>query len=74
MSSSPGLNPEPADPQARKENHLPPKSYADAVEQSPDANETDGMDDVEYVEHVEHVERSDYDRKEDSRQYHAEVS
>lgn len=29
------LNPEPADPQERQEHHLPPKSFADAVEEAP---------------------------------------
>lgn len=29
------LNPEPADPKERKEHHLPPKSFADAVQKTP---------------------------------------
>jgi 2-acylglycerol O-acyltransferase 2 len=31
------LNPEPADPKERSEHHLPPKSFADAVQQPPPA-------------------------------------
>ena len=35
---SASLNPEPSQPTDRKENHLPPKSYADAVEENLDSD------------------------------------
>lgn len=38
--SSTPLNAEPAQPEEREKQHLPPKSYADAVEQEPPANGT----------------------------------
>lgn len=66
--SGPALNAEPADPQERKEQNLPPKSYVDAVEQSPDVDSSNG------VEHDEHVKRPDYDRQESSHEYSAQVS
>jgi hypothetical protein len=65
MSSSPGLNPEPADPQERKENHLPPKSYVDAaVEEKPSTNGTVNGDEWK---------RPGYDRQESSHEYSAQV-
>lgn len=39
------LNAEPANPVERKENHLPPKSYADAVEEESPVNGADGAAD-----------------------------
>lgn len=66
--SAAGLNPEPADPQERKENHLPPKSYADAVEESPGTNGA-----VNGVEHIEDAKRPGYDRQESSHEYSAQV-
>lgn len=62
MSSEPGLNPEPADPRERKENHLPPKSYADAAVENPGTNGTVNGD-----------TRPGYDRQESSHEYSAEV-
>ena len=39
-------NAEPALPNERKKQQLPPKSYADAVEQEPPANGTNGTNDA----------------------------
>ena len=36
------LNAEPANPEERKDHNLPPKSYADAVEEEPPAADTNG--------------------------------
>jgi 2-acylglycerol O-acyltransferase 2 len=44
--ASMSLNPEPADPVARKENHLPPKSYADAAEEALDQDDDESMDEA----------------------------
>lgn len=39
------LSAEPALPSEREEQHLPPKSYADAVEEEPSATSTNGIND-----------------------------
>jgi len=45
-ASAAPLNAEPAQPEDREKQHLPPKSYADAVEQDPRANGTNGANDA----------------------------
>jgi 2-acylglycerol O-acyltransferase 2 len=42
MAAPHQLNPEPADPEARKELNLPSKSFVDAVQQEPPVNTVDG--------------------------------
>lgn len=46
MAAPAPLNAEPTQPEERKKQHLPPKSYADAVEQEASTNGSNGTTDV----------------------------
>jgi len=47
------LNAEPAAPEEREKHHLPPKSYADAVEEEPPVNGANGTNGMNGASHEE---------------------